>query len=366
MKFFTAIVFIIVLKSSFAGIKLKFIDSYSFSTDRVINNYKLGGISGIIFNSKNNLLYAVSDNYGKHGPSRFYKFFYSLSRGKIIINPLETIITLTEQNDSFPKHKVDFEGVAFFDNNLLISSEGRLSTSKENIPEFLLFSKDGKIKKRIQLPPKFSHSPTSGVRVNLAFESLTQVPNKSNLYFTANEDSLIQDDSMVSPTKGSKLRIIKFSILKNRFDTISEFVYNLSKVPNPTNVSNFKGDNGLVDILALSEDQIITIERSWSPTTKKNAILLFLTKISKLTTDVKDIFSLQDNSDKYVPAQKTLLLNLDKISSQLHDGKGLDNIEAISFGPKLKNGNQTILLASDNNFNKHQRTLFIALEIIPN
>jgi len=61
-----------------------------------------------------------------------------------------------------------------------------------------------------------------------------------------------------------------------------------------------------------------------------------------------------------------LLANLDDfIPSLSKDFQSLDNIEGITFGPKLTNGHDTIILVSDNNFSKKQRTQFLAFEIIP-
>jgi len=43
----------------------------------------------------------------------------------------------------------------------------------------------------------------------------------------------------------------------------------------------------------------------------------------------------------------------------------LDNIEGISMGPVLANGNRSIVLVSDNNFADSQFTQFIAMEVVP-
>ena len=49
----------------------------------------------------------------------------------------------------------------------------------------------------------------------------------------------------------------------------------------------------------------------------------------------------------------------------LGDGfKSLDNIEAMSFGPKLPNGNRSFYLMSDDNFRSAQRTQALSFEFI--
>ncbi|MGW7811327.1 esterase-like activity of phytase family protein [Staphylococcus xylosus] len=48
--------------------------------------------------------------------------------------------------------------------------------------------------------------------------------------------------------------------------------------------------------------------------------------------------------------------NLDKV----------DNIEGITFGKKLANGNDSLVVVSDNNFNKSQISQFIVFEVVNN
>jgi hypothetical protein len=42
---------------------------------------------------------------------------------------------------------------------------------------------------------------------------------------------------------------------------------------------------------------------------------------------------------------------------------GVDNIEAAAWGPRLSNGNLTLVLASDDNFSPQQVTQFVAFEV---
>jgi hypothetical protein len=40
-----------------------------------------------------------------------------------------------------------------------------------------------------------------------------------------------------------------------------------------------------------------------------------------------------------------------------------DNIEGLTFGPKLTNGHQSLLFVSDNNFSDKQKTQFLLFEL---
>ncbi len=60
----------------------------------------------------------------------------------------------------------------------------------------------------------------------------------------------------------------------------------------------------------------------------------------------------------YTPVGKRLVLDLNGT-----DVTPIDNVEGITWGPKLENGNPTLILVSDNNFSETQVTQFIALEV---
>ena len=58
-----------------------------------------------------------------------------------------------------------------------------------------------------------------------------------------------------------------------------------------------------------------------------------------------------------ISAIKKLLLNLNQ------QGIYIDNIEGVTFGPRLSNGNRSPFLVSNNNFNPLQKTQFLLFEI---
>jgi glycerophosphoryl diester phosphodiesterase len=72
-------------------------------------------------------------------------------------------------------------------------------------------------------------------------------------------------------------------------------------------------------------------------------------------------FNSLSSAGAYTAVSKSLLLDLSTLNIPL------DNIEGITFGPTLPNGQQSIVLVSDNNFNSTQFTQFIAFgaNVIP-
>jgi len=69
----------------------------------------------------------------------------------------------------------------------------------------------------------------------------------------------------------------------------------------------------------------------------------------------------------YLSANKKLLFDFESVRDQLTN-QIIDNIEGITFGPVLANGNQSLLLISDNNFNPVDKQInqLILLELSKN
>tara|TARA_B110000046_G_scaffold162006_1_gene176025 strand:- start:10510 stop:10746 length:237 start_codon:yes stop_codon:yes gene_type:complete len=69
----------------------------------------------------------------------------------------------------------------------------------------------------------------------------------------------------------------------------------------------------------------------------------------------------------FVPLKKRLILNFEDVKENLTE-EVVDNIEGITFGPKLPNGNQSLVLVADDNFQIYGKQLnqFILLEIQTN
>ena len=97
------------------------------------------------------------------------------------------------------------------------------------------------------------------------------------------------------------------------------------------------------------------MERSYSTGTQACTIKVFLCDL-KNATNVKNHPSLQNQ--KLELASKKLILNMDDL------GIFIDNIEGLTFGPKLSNGNQSLLFVSDNNFSDKQKTQLLVFELV--
>ena len=346
----------------------------------------LGGLSGVTYDAVNNRYYAISDDRSQN--ARFYTF---------TLDPVTNTVTFTNvvqlkdiNGNPFAANSLDPEGIALTNNGtVLISSEGEvrpdLGASRVTNPfikEFNLTT--GQEIRSLAVPKKFlpvvqdtnnnnvvdtGDTQTSGVRNNLAFESLTITPDQKTL-FTATESALFQDGAISTTTTSSRSRIIQYNLVTGQPE--KEYLYitdPIAKAP----IGGTAADNGLVDLLAIdNRGTLLALERSFA-VGQGNTIKIYEISLQG-ATDINTVDSLSSLTTSQLaaiqPAQKRLLLNLDSLSLPNSDGNhptGTDNIEGLAFGPKLADGTQSIILVSDNNFGSTQFTQILTLsaDVVP-
>jgi len=336
---------------------IDFIGQAIFSTGYTFQKTPVGGLSGITYDDKNQVYYAISDDRSEKAPARFYTLKIDLSKGSLKDNNVKFVgvtTLLNETGQPFAPRTVDTEGIALTSKeSVFISSEGDASKFiNPFIKEFTLSS--GKEIKSLPIPNKFlpTRDGKQGVRNNLAFESLTITPNEKSL-FAATENALIQDGSEAKPKLSSPCRILQYNLLTNQVE--KEFLYNIEPTTSFLNISP-KYANGLSDLLALdNQGHFLSIERTF--TGLGFAIALYQVSLEG-ATDISNIDSLLKVDSKTIkPVQKKLLLDLRTLDLSL------DNIEGLTFGPQLPNGQRSLILISDNNFQNLQRTQILAFQL---
>ena len=328
----------------------------TFPTGYRFNNVELGGLSGITYDSQQHLFYAVSDDFGKRAPARFYTLKIDLHTGKLTQSDVQfvKIDTLLAQNGQpYVIKSISPEGIAHTqDDRFYISSEG--AGDRTFSPFIGSFSRVGRETGRLNLPAVFSadSAGTTGARPNYSFESLCLSPDGKTL-FSAVENALTQDGPPASLEHKSPVRLIRFDLKQNVVS--AEYLYWVDRVAAPPSPKDGFADNGLSELIALDNNRLLALERSYSAgvgnTIKLYEVLLDaadnIAAISRLNTyDVKSI----------KPVTKRLVL-------KLTDHQTLDNLEGMTLGPILPDGSQSLILVSDNNFNPKQKTLFMAFAI---
>lgn len=342
---------------------ITYIGQQIIPTGTVFGGSTIGGLSGISYDSATGTYFSISDDRSQVNPARFYNLSIDLSsgalnNGDVTFNSVTSL--LRPDGTTFPALSLDPEGIAVAPNgDLFVSSEG---DTNNNIQPFInRFSRtSGQQNQALSVPAKFAVQPGAGVRNNLAFETLTLSPSGNSL-FTATENALIQDGPAADLSTGTASRILRYDLTTNQ--PAQEYVYVTDAVAEPTNPAGGFATNGLVDMLALSETKFLALERSFSVGAPGaggtgNIIKLFEVDLAG-ATDVSGQFSIAGGG--YTAATKTLLLDLSTL------GIPLDNIEGLTFGPTLPNGQRSLILVSDNNFSATQFTQFIAfgVDVVP-
>ncbi len=205
-------------------------------------------------------------------------------------------------------------------------------------------------------PERFAMRPDrrSGPRNNLTFEGLAFARDGRTLWVSM-EAPLWQDGNVPSPTAGAMTRITQ---LDRDGRVLRQVAYPVDAIPRAPAAGKF-ADNGVSEILALDDEHLLAIERSAvqdGAGQYRNFIRIYEMDISG-ATDVQGLASLAGAD--FIPATKRLLLDLTTLPLPR-----VDNIEGMAWGPRLSNGNESLVLVSDNNFNASQVTQLLAFEVL--
>ncbi len=338
---------------------LRYIGQQTLPTGSTYSGTEIGGLSGIDYDPATGTYWAISDERSATGPARFYNTSLDFDQNGFYGVSFNSVQTMKrspgEGGGTFPLNTVDPEAIRYdaSSNTFYWASEGdRLPPGNLQNPFVREMDINGDYVRELATPAKYN--PTAGaqgIRRNLAFESLTLSTDGQTVY-TATENALFQDGTDATLSTDSPSRILSFN--KSTGAAGAEYVYRVSPVIEPPLPSNGFATNGLVELLALDAENFLAVERSFS-TGRGNRILIYNVNISGAT----DVSSLNALTGSETPVSKSLLFDLDVL------GIPLDNIEGITLGPKLANGNRSVILVSDNNFSGTQFTQFIVMQAVP-
>jgi hypothetical protein len=340
---------------------LRLVGTYELPTGTDFEGLEFGGISAID-RASDGRYYALSDDRGgEHGAPRFYVLDIRVDETGIEgvdILAMEHMRQLDGTEFPGDARTVDPEGLRVAPNgNLYWSSEGNFSADPDELHQPFLqeMSPEGAYMRDLVVPSIYTYfdEKTAGGRSNKLFEALAVAPDGA--VFLANEDALVEDGPITSPENGSRVRLTRFDpetgLARN------QYAYELPPVPlAAAGGAPFAADNGLAELLALPDGSLLALERAfaWG---KGNTIRLVHTAILPETTDILGIEDLADEVSSPMPRNVVLEMGPD------YEGVVIDNMEGMSWGPDLPNGNPTLILVSDNNFSEEQRTLFMAFEV---
>lgn len=360
LLFFLALAFV-GCKSSRTGstsnVQVRFLDDYNIKSGLQVKGTEVGGLSGVDYHDGS--FYMVSDH---PTTPRIYVASIKISEEKIDTIQISDVILLDKDHESLRNQHLDLEGILFqpVEGNFVLSSEGNIKSKKD--PMLFRVSKEGNFVNSFALPGNLLAESKQKPRNNGTLEGLSESFDKEGVW-TAMELPLKTDGPKpkLYPTK-SPVRITYFD--KETGEAVKQFPYRLegiAKIP-----WLYFAVNGVTDLLEYAPDKFLILERGFAAGhgQKGNTVRIFDVDAS-LATNTLDINNLRVAFNN--PAKKKLLYDF-KWAKKFLSQEIIDNIEGITFGPTLDNGNQSLILISDNNFNSmgQQLNQVILLEFIPN
>ena len=324
------------------------VDLYGFSDaldKRTFRGTDVGGLSGITYDAERDVYYALVDNQGTTA-ARFYTLRLR-TEGPKLGKPKIVDVSILKDESGKP-----FTGANFDGEGIVVTQQGELLVSSETEPSIRRFALDGTYLGDLPVPDRFLVQDGGG-QPNQTFESLSLSPDGGSL-FTVNEGYLSADGETAGG--GDRLRILRYeNTAQQGFVSAEEFYY--------------QADPGLgvAEVVALSNSELLVLERGFQAGVG-NTIRIYRVSLAG-ATDVSGVDSLATSGVE--PVQKELLVDLgDCPSGGAETAPGavqpnplLDNFEALTLGPLLSDGRQSLVLASDDNFSGGQTTRVIVLAV---
>jgi len=350
-----------------------------------VANTRVGGLSSIDYDAQRNVFYLVSDDRGEHGPARFYtaRLHFTaehFSGAEIIgMTPLEVPV-ITNRRGIVQKSAVDPEALRYdaHRNEIIWASEadGTSPWSTSRVTPFIRTAAlDGRKRADFAIDPMFmAGSSNQGPRGNLSFEGLALSADGDSLW-VAMEGPLLQDDSPPDIGKGAVVRISRMARQPTSPQPLlAQYAYVLDALPGNSLLDGWPSIQGIAEILELDETRLLVLERGF---TSGAGISVRLYEASFATaSDIRQVPALLERAiaghgaprtaamnpttRPIVPMSKRLLLDFSRLGLP-----HIDNIEGMSWGPRLANGHRSLVFVSDNNFRPIQVNQFLAFEVLP-
>ena len=346
---------------------LRLIGQYEIPYNLQFRNTTVGGLSGIDYDARRDQYYLICDDRSDKNPARYYvaKIYFN---SHAIDSVAFTGVAYMRQPDGnlYPNSKQDPlrtpdpEAMRYDPktNTLAWTSEGeRILGATGNIledPAVYFIDTLGKFIDSLGLPANLKmRTEAKGPRRNGTLEGICYADNYQTLYVSVEEPLFEDGPSADTQENNAYTRIYKFDV-KTR-QCMAQYAYKLSPVAHPAVPENAFKINGIPDILSLGKNKLLVIERSFSTGRLPCTIKLFVADLAG-ATNISNQSLL--NPGSFVPAAKSLLLNMDDL------GIYTDNIEGVTFGPNLPNGHKTLLFIADNNFNPLEKAQVLLFEVL--
>ncbi|MET0464971.1 MAG: esterase-like activity of phytase family protein [Chitinophagaceae bacterium] len=348
--------------------KLRFVNQFILPSALEFDHTTVGGLSGIDYDPSREVYYMICDDPSAVNPSRFYTMRIPLSEKGIDTVIVTTVTTVLDpKGQPYPDirkdriHSADLEAMRYdaSRDEFIRSSEGQRHITADTMllqdPDIVIMDRNGRYKDSFFLPSRLRiHAEEKGPRHNSLLEGLA-FDEKAEHLFVSLEDALYEDGPKAGNGDSTAfVRIFKFD--RKARKEIAEYVYQVDPVPYPATPPGAFKINGISDILYAGNNKLVVIERAWSTGRGPCNIRVYLADLN----NAQDVSAVEKISAAINPKiiSKRLLVNMDDLGIPVY------NVEGVTFGPKLPNGNSTLLFVVDDNFNKNERNQFLLFEII--
>lgn len=318
----------------------------------------VGGLSGIDYDPATGRWVLISDDRSQHQPARFYEADIDLSADDVDVRLTGTSALRRPNGGTHAPNSVDPESIRFDprSGDLWWSSEGLRPGGSDSgahriDPSIGRVHRAGDHAGRVAVAPNLRMSAHAGARQNLALEGLALAAGGTRVV-SAMEGPLLQDGPEPTTERGALTRI---SVQARNGRVLSQHAYPVDPVFADSPGGGF-ATNGVTSILPTGEPgRYLVMERSFVSGVG-NSIRIYAVS-TRQATDVSGTRSLRGAD--VTTARKELLVDL----SRFEGLSTVDNVEGMTWGPRLPSGKRTLVLVSDDNFSSSQTTQVIALAV---
>ncbi|MEC3974649.1 esterase-like activity of phytase family protein [Amycolatopsis sp. H20-H5] len=329
----------------------------------------VGGLSSIDYDQRTGGYALICDDRSAINPARFYTAKFTVDAhglGPVTFTGTHSLLRpdgktyppLAQNDPKLPQNEqtVDPEELRVdpWTGDYYWAQEGERTATTLIDPSIRQAKRDGEYVRDLPIPANEKMTPTAGPRQNLVLEGLT-FAGFGSLVASEVEGPLLQDGPVPTATSGALSRIT----LQSRFGPVlAQYAYPhepLFASPVPSTGFATTGVSSMLAVDQADPTRYLMMERGFV-TGVGNKIRIYEID-TKGATNVLDVKSLA--AAKHVkPVKKRLLADLAdfKLST-------VDNVEGMTWGPKLPNGERSLVLVSDNNFSNTQVTQFIGLAV---
>lgn len=308
----------------------------------------IGGLSGIDYSPRTGEYVLISDDRSIRNPARYYTARIPVDeRGVGPIGFTGTRPLRAPDGGTYPPNAIDPEEIRIdpWTGDYLWTQEGDRSEQAVGDPSARIARPDGGYLTDLPIPNNERMQPHSGPRGNGSLEGATYAAGGA-LVATSVEAPLLEDGPEASASSGALTRI---TVQARTGQLLAQYAYPLDPV-----FACGPGSNGVASLLAddpLDPTKYLVLERAFVEGVGTSVRIYRID-----TTAATDVLDAPLAAAR--PVAKQLLVDLSTVGLPT-----VDNVEGMTWGPRLPTGERTLVLVSDDNFAPDQLTRIIALAV---